>query len=110
MCYSMNRQHFLICSSGGKLGNTVIKSLVVVQEIQAQTAPFLHHTTSVTPDRSVPKVFARYGFVKSVDPLRHQAFLNGYFGLVDLKERPADHNGAYLQAQELHFIDKFDRF
>lgn len=29
---------------------------------------------------------------------------------MDLKERPADHTGAYLQAQEVHFIDKFDQF
>lgn len=71
----------------------------MVQAIQAQTDAFLHRTTSVTPDRSVPKVFTHYAFVKSIDLLRHQAFLNGYLGLVDLKERPAGHSATYLHAQ-----------
>lgn len=101
MCNSMNRLHFLICTLSGRLGTTAIKSLVLVQADEAQTDAFLHHTTSVSANRSVPQGFTRCGFVKSIDLLVHKAFLYGYLGLVDLKERAAGHTAAYRHAEEL---------
>lgn len=71
-------------------------------QLQAQTDSFLQHNASMTPDRSVPKVFTCYGFVKTVDPLRQQAFLNGYLGLVDLKDRATHKPGAYLYDHKLY--------
>lgn len=89
MCNSIKRQHFLICTLRGRLGSTAIKSLVLVHADKALTDAFLHHTTSVSANRSVPQGFTRCCFVKSIDLLVHKAFLYGYLGLVDLKERAA---------------------
>lgn len=59
----------------------------------------------MTPDKSVPKVFTCYGLVKSVDLLWQQAFLNGYLGLVDLKDRAARKPGAYLCDHKLLSVE-----
>lgn len=65
---------------------TVPKLLFQLQVKKCDRKP-LQFPKSKTFDTSVLKVITRHSFVEPIDPFRQHAFLNGYLGCLDLKDR-----------------------
>lgn len=78
---------------------TVPKLLFQLQVKKCDRKP-LQFPKSMTFDTSVLKVITRHSFVEPIDPFRQHAFLNGYLGCLDLKDRWADNTDADLHPHE----------